>query len=128
MQALTWEQICKRAGGRRKYNRYRQANAFWRRLEIDLYLQCYGYEPGILAELARYYQVHRSTITRDVQRILKGRPMPKSRAERELTREAHAIVDRRLRRKGVRTTNTPMPPIKSVTEEQIAALIEAGAL
>ena len=120
---MTFDEICRRASGRRKYNQARQANAFCRRFKITIYLRYWGYEPGLLTALAEYYGVHRSTITRDVQRILKGQPLPKSRAEREreLMQKAQALNDRRLRRKGVRPTDEPGTHF---SEEELQALLD----
>ncbi len=63
--------ICRRAGGRRRYNKQRQIAAAWRRLLLLNHLQQYGYQRGTLAAFARSMGVHRSTITRDLQALHK---------------------------------------------------------
>ena len=64
------EEAARRAGGRRKYNRVRQAKAFWRRVEISRLMARRGaFEPGYQAELARKLGVSRSTVCRDMKAL-----------------------------------------------------------
>lgn len=66
---LTFDAICRRAGGRRHYNRLRQADAFWRRLDLERIIKRDGYEPGAYARWAAELGVSRATICRDVRRL-----------------------------------------------------------
>jgi hypothetical protein len=71
-KTLTPDEINRRAGGRRRYNKLRQGERFMRRLLIDLRMradpQCH--RRGWCADLARELGVSRSTISRDVWSIL----------------------------------------------------------
>lgn len=69
-QHLTWEAVCRRAGGRRHYNSMRQLHAFERRRALVRFWGDSGGRPGWQAAAARLLGVHRSTITRDVQTLL----------------------------------------------------------
>ena len=66
---LTAEQIARRAGGRRRYNRQRQDDVFWRLLELENIMRREGYAPGDYARWAARLGVSRSTICRDVRRL-----------------------------------------------------------
>ena len=66
---LTAEQIARRAGGRRRYNKQRQQDVVWRLLELESILRREGYVPGDYARWAARLGVSRSTICRDVQRL-----------------------------------------------------------
>jgi hypothetical protein len=66
----TTDQAYRRAGGRRRYNKQRQALALLRRLCILHHLHTQGYHRGTLSALADAWGVHRSTIGRDVRRLL----------------------------------------------------------
>ncbi len=66
----SFENICRRAGGRRRYNNERKALAFFRQLCILYHLKTQGYSRGTLTALAQQHGVHRSTISRDVRRLL----------------------------------------------------------
>ncbi len=81
-----------RAGGRRRYNAWRQLKAAYRRAEIlRLAVEKYGVFPGfgvpakvarmgvtlptdrgIISKIARELGVHRSTVCRDCKQILRG--------------------------------------------------------
>ncbi len=67
---LTPSQAHRRAGGRRRYNKERQALAFMRRMLILHHLFTHGCPPGTLSALASELGVARSTISRDVRRLL----------------------------------------------------------
>ena len=65
----------RRAGGRRRYNAMRQRQAEARRAAILKGLEDMGLEPrflprGLTAFFAKAFGVHRTTIWRDLQRIL----------------------------------------------------------
>jgi hypothetical protein len=64
---LTFDVICRRAGGRRHYNQMRQGMAIWRRLDLERIIKRDGYEPGDYAYWAAELGVSRSTICRDVR-------------------------------------------------------------
>lgn len=64
---LTWDQICRRAGGRRAYNAQRQFAAAFRLKEVAALL-CDGLHQ---AEIARRLCVHPSTVCRDVKKLHK---------------------------------------------------------
>jgi hypothetical protein len=67
---ITTEQAYRRAGGRRRYNKQRRADALMRRLCILHHLHTQGYRLGTLTALADEWGVHRSTIGRDVRWLL----------------------------------------------------------
>jgi DNA-binding CsgD family transcriptional regulator len=65
----TPEQAARRAGGRRHYNQIRALQALVRGLEVAR-LAALGYRQ---AEIARQLGVHRSTVCRDVAKLLDAR-------------------------------------------------------
>jgi len=65
----SFDAICRRAGGRRRYNKQRQQAASWRRLLLLGYLERHGRQRGTLTAFARAMGVHRSTITRDLKAL-----------------------------------------------------------
>ncbi len=78
MRATTWsnwttcEHAARRAGGRRHYNAHRQLLAELRRSALVDYLWASGMVPfGRGAELARHFGVSRSTICRDLERVMR---------------------------------------------------------
>src|SRR5438309_25834 len=71
---LTWEQVCRRAGGRRAYNALRRDRAILRRLEVArLFFEAGAYlgPHGIQARIARQWGVSEATISRDIRKIRK---------------------------------------------------------
>jgi hypothetical protein len=60
----------RRASGRRKYNALRQFNADVRRIKVGELVVEYGFVRGTNARVARELNVHPSTITRDLRKIL----------------------------------------------------------
>lgn len=71
MAPLTFEQVCKRAGGRRRYNRQRQVAAEQRRAQVRELLARYGRKGrGTQARIARELGVSEATVSRDVRDIL----------------------------------------------------------
>jgi len=73
MGAMTWEQACRRAGGRRRHNSWRQFMAIYRRYEVARLLLAgvgtrhgQGLLSGQQAAIARQLGVSPSTISRDV--------------------------------------------------------------
>src|SRR5690349_6115939 len=75
----TPEAAARRAGGRRRYNAWRQHLAFYRRVKLSRLLSAKEslIERGVQARLARELGVSRATICRDVRVILAwGHPCP----------------------------------------------------
>jgi hypothetical protein len=69
-EGLSWERICRRAGGRRHYNSVRQYCALQRRAEVAR-LWCASPDARRWqARAAQELGVHPSTISRDVQALL----------------------------------------------------------
>ncbi len=68
--SMTWEQVCRRAAGRRHYNSWRRVNAHDRRRRVFEYWRESKGRRGWQAEAAVALGVHRSTITRDVAAML----------------------------------------------------------
>jgi hypothetical protein len=66
---LTYDAICRRAGGRRHYNRMRQGLAICRRLDLERIIRRDGYQPGAYASWAAELGVSRATICRDVRHL-----------------------------------------------------------
>lgn len=69
---ISWEGVCRRASGRRAYNRLRQDKATIRRIEIIEYLteRRLPIGHGLQRHLAVAFGVSRSTICRDMKWIL----------------------------------------------------------
>jgi IS30 family transposase len=61
----------RRAAGRRHYNQTRKLDAWHRTQQVIELLQDRGLGYGVRTQIARELGVHRSTITRDVKRILR---------------------------------------------------------
>jgi len=67
---MTWDEVCRRAAGRRHYNAWRRVVAHDRqRRVLDYWRQSKG-RRGWQAEAAAALGVHRSTITRDMHALL----------------------------------------------------------
>jgi hypothetical protein len=71
---LTWDEVCRRAGGRRRYNKMRQVRAFKRLMMVKSLCLGYGTGYGSQARIARELGVHRSTICRDFQLLAAVEP------------------------------------------------------
>lgn len=76
----TWDEVCRRATGRRAHNQRRQDEALIRRTAIAEYMVNSGltiYDRGVQKHLATTFGVSKSTISRDVQHLLSlVRPCP----------------------------------------------------
>jgi hypothetical protein len=75
----SWEEVCRRAAGRRHYNGVRRVLALARRREVARLLRVKGglTTRGTQAAVARELGVSRSTISRDVAYLLRqSRPCP----------------------------------------------------
>jgi predicted DNA-binding transcriptional regulator YafY len=72
-EPTSWEEICRRAAGRRHYNSIRQFRAAYRRMQVARLLNVKGglTERGHQARVARELGVSRSTICRDVRELLR---------------------------------------------------------
>jgi hypothetical protein len=68
-----WDEVCRRAAGRRHYNRMRRFRAAYRRYRLAQLLSVKGgmTERGTQARLARELGVSRATICRDVAYLLR---------------------------------------------------------
>ncbi len=71
---MPWEEICKRAGGRRHYNSWRQHMALLRQLEVARLMWQHtgkgvGGRYGWQAAAARALGVSRATISRDAAQL-----------------------------------------------------------
>jgi len=72
---MTWEEICRRAGGRRHYSAVRKFRAEYRRAHLifttadELGLSIFRH--GTAAAVARKLGLHRSTVSRDLQRMIR---------------------------------------------------------
>jgi predicted DNA-binding transcriptional regulator YafY len=67
---LSFDQICRRASGRRRYNLQRQMSAMDRRKEVAKLLTLYGRRArGVQLRIARELGVSESTISRDIRHI-----------------------------------------------------------
>ena len=66
---LSYEAICRRAGGRRHYNKTRRHAIYWRLVALEEIFRSEGYVPGDYARWAARLGVSRSTICRDVRRL-----------------------------------------------------------
>lgn len=70
MKRLSFDQICKRAGGRRRYNHQREIAKEARRKEVERLLNEYGRKAwGVQARIARELGVSEATISRDIESI-----------------------------------------------------------
>jgi hypothetical protein len=66
----SWDDVCRRAGGRRRYNAARRERKMWRRTEI--LIRTVGVDRrlyGLQAQLARVLGVSPATISRDFAAI-----------------------------------------------------------
>lgn len=64
---MTFDEVCRRAGGRRRYNIRRQRAAFERRATVARLLVEYGRNKrGTRARIARELGVSEATISRDI--------------------------------------------------------------
>jgi hypothetical protein len=79
-RAVTFDEACRRAAGRRHYNSLRRLHALIRRSEVVRFWGESKGQAGWQARAARALGVHRSTVSRDVQALLdelnRGRPCP----------------------------------------------------
>ena len=63
---MTFDEVCRRAGGRRRYNAERQRGAEKRRAEVARLLVKYGrHKRGTRARIARELGVSEATVSRD---------------------------------------------------------------
>jgi hypothetical protein len=100
----------RRAGGRRRYNARRAFFAVFRQARVaKLLCKAPPLAHGAQAMIARALGVHRSTITRDVQRLYRlAREGPRTR--REQTREARRYALAQLERPDTDAETLPLSP------------------
>lgn len=68
---LSWEQMCRRAGARNRWNSLRTFLANERRRQVlELLIELGGLERGAQAEIARRLKVHPSVISKDIRKIM----------------------------------------------------------
>ncbi len=68
---VTWNEVCARAAARRKYNSLRRFRAEERRQQVlTLALELGGLGRGAQTLIAAVLGVHRSTISKDLKKIL----------------------------------------------------------
>lgn len=70
----TYDEVCRRAGGRRRYNAVRQFLAILRRKRVLDLLRRYGVRRGVQTRIARELGVNRATICRDLKALLPEQP------------------------------------------------------
>jgi hypothetical protein len=70
--ATSWDEVCRRASGRRSYHRIRRFQRDYRRKQVCELICRYGVSSwGARARIARELGVSRATVTRDVQAIIR---------------------------------------------------------
>ncbi len=84
----------RRAGGRRRYNADRRADALLRRHLVAQMLGEYGFERGAQSRMAEELGVHRSTISRDLDWLLEDKRRPCQTCGTRLTPEQWRNADR----------------------------------
>jgi hypothetical protein len=68
---LSWDEVCRRAAARRRWNSLRTFLANERRRQVlELVVALGGLERGAQSRIAEALGVHRSTISKDLKRIL----------------------------------------------------------
>jgi hypothetical protein len=68
----TWDEVCRRAGGRRHYNHWRQTVRLLRRLQVVRLLQQFPLrQRGTVAAIAKSLEVHPATVSRDIKALLR---------------------------------------------------------
>jgi len=65
-----FNEVCRRAGGRRAYNALRRDQKLFRRLDASHLLLKYGHSRGVQARIATVLGVSEATISRDVKATL----------------------------------------------------------
>lgn len=91
----SWDAICRRAGGRRKYNHMRQIRAEMRLLRVVDLLGEFGFARGYQSRIARALNVSTSTVSRDIARLFLRYRGGREAEQRHQVRER---MERRIRR------------------------------
>jgi len=74
--ATGWDEVCRRAAGRRHHNAHRRTLQLYRRMLVSHLILRYGYYRGIQVRIARELGVSEATISRDVRAMWHpGRPV-----------------------------------------------------
>ncbi len=68
-QPRSWDEICRRASARRRYNSVRKLRAEVRRFELAEHVRRHGLAHGEQKALAAQFQVSPSTISKDLAAI-----------------------------------------------------------
>jgi DNA-binding MurR/RpiR family transcriptional regulator len=120
---LTFDEVSRRAGGRRKYNRERHAHAAMRRLLLlmDLDRRGFFFGPGQIARWAVEHQVSTATIYRDLRR-LRVRELQQLRLTIRQAVEARAVREWERRDRWLGRLKAQPEP----TAQELGSLIEAG--
>jgi len=72
VDSYEWDEICRRAGGRRRYNARRKLIAEMRRFKVAQLVKEYGlYERGVQKRIADELGVSEATISRDIALLCK---------------------------------------------------------
>ena len=96
---VSFEEACRRAGGRRRYNAVRQFKALLRRQRVVELLLRWGMRRGVQSRIAVELGVHRSTVSKDVAALLPEHP-PCPECDRPMVGPSPAQVRRLLARWG----------------------------
>jgi hypothetical protein len=70
---MSWDAVCRRAAGRKRYNAWRQRRAAERRWLVWRLLQEYGGAHGAQAKIARTLGVSKATVCLDLARLHRDR-------------------------------------------------------
>jgi hypothetical protein len=69
----SWDEVCRRAAGRKKYNQWQHTMAAAHQDEVFKLLLQHGWNTwGVITQIAGELGVHKSTICRDRLAILRG--------------------------------------------------------
>jgi hypothetical protein len=71
-QGLSWDEVCRRAGARRRWNERRRAAQQQRQHEVWCLLCRWGTWRGVQRAIAEQLGVHPSVISRDVAMLRRG--------------------------------------------------------
>ena len=66
----SFNEVCRRAGGRRAYNSWRTFTKILRRHDVARLLLEYGHKRGVQARIAAVLGVSEATVSRDLQAVL----------------------------------------------------------
>ena len=125
-----WEAICRRAGGRRRYNQVRQWAADMRLHEVAKLLNEVEHSRGYQTRIAKRLGVHRATVSRDLARLKRiywgGPPADerhranerKKQRVRDEDRWLWELIEAEVEKEEEPTTETPWEPQRLFAEER----------